>query len=147
MTAPSLKYTLYRDMILMIKQNKTKGKVNSAKPTYILCLIEGIEKGIIVNNQIYYDDVYALFKEKYSGKETMPHFPYPFFYLQSDGFYNLQWKVKPEKYKFPTMTFIRENLDFAYLDNALWDLLQDAEIRHLYKTLIIENFFSNKENK
>ena len=77
----------------------------------------------------------------------MPHFPYPFFYLQSDGFYNLQWKVKPEKYKFPTMTFIRENLDFAYLDNALWDLLQDAEIRHLYKTLIIENFFSNKENK
>lgn len=128
----------------MMKRNKTNGKSSSAKPTYLLCIIEGIEKGVVRNNQIHFDDIYSLFKEKYSNKDVMPHFPYPFFYLQSDGFYNLQWKVKPKEFKSPTMAFIRENLDYAYLDNALWDLLQDGEVRQQYKTLIIDNFLTNK---
>lgn len=39
--------------------------------------------------------------------------------------------------------YIRDNVDYAYLDNALWDLLQDPKYRMKYRTAIIEHFFGD----
>ena len=37
---------------------------------------------------------------------------------------------------------IRENVEYAYFDNALWDLVQDQEMRNHFRT-IIENCYLN----
>lgn len=41
--------------------------------------------------------------------------------------------------------FIRDNVEYAYLDNALWDLLQDKDIRELMKSEIVR-FFKLESN-
>ncbi|WP_307768722.1 hypothetical protein [uncultured Bacteroides sp.] len=35
---------------------------------------------------------------------------------------------------------MKDNVEYAYLDNALWDLLQDKDIRELMKSEIIRFF-------
>ncbi len=35
---------------------------------------------------------------------------------------------------------IRDNVEYAYLDNALWDLLQEKDIRELVKSEIMRFF-------
>ncbi|MCR4768683.1 MAG: hypothetical protein K5874_00475 [Bacteroidaceae bacterium] len=132
-----------------MKQAKNNGVRNVAKPLTLLSIVDCIENGIAKNNMLYFDIIeegYYHLKEQ-MGLTFNTKVQYPFYFLQSDGFYHIKWKNKPILTKSPSAKMLRGNVDFAYLDNALWDLLQDAEIRHQYKTLIIENFFSNKENK
>lgn len=62
----------------------------------------------------------------------------PFYYLQFDGFWHLKEKRGNVKTNRPSPRFIRENIEYAFLDNALWDLLQEASFREHFK-LIIES--------
>jgi putative restriction endonuclease len=71
------------------------------------------------------------------GEAVTPFFK-PFYYLQFDGFWHLKGKTDNVKTDRPSPKFLRENIDYAYLDNALWDLLQEASIREHFK-LIIES--------
>ena len=44
------------------------------------------------------------------------------------------------KKKAPSAKFIRDNIEYAYLDNTLWDLLQDVETREYFKERIINAY-------
>lgn len=121
-----------------MKRNSRNGVASIAKPMYVLAIIDGIEKGVVHNNRLFSADLFPVFSKLCKNREIdkIPFFYYPYCYLQNDGFYNFHWKGNPTRITSPSAKFIREHIDYAYLDNALWDLLQDAEIRQEYKELI-----------
>lgn len=133
----------YRNMISSMNQSKIGVSPNKAKPYLLLSIIDGISQKIISDNKILFEDVVLLYQERIkSAKETVARIVYPFYFLASDGFYHLQWNGNPVKTKSPSAKFIRAHIDFAYLDNALWDLLQDVEVRQEYKELIENHYLT-----
>lgn len=131
---------LYSDMILGIKCGSYQGRRIKAKPLLFYSVIMMIEEGLIHNNRIYFNNVSENFYKNIlvvRGEAVTPFFK-PFYYLQFDGFWHLKGKIDNVKTDRPSPKFLRENIDYAYLDNALWDLLQEASIREHFK-LIIES--------
>lgn len=142
----------YIDLVRQIKRGNYRGRVYNAKPIFLLFVLDQIEKKVIKSNHILFStlistDSYERFTKQYSSKPTP--IQYPFYYLQTEPFWHFIWKYGEEiKTDIPPSTkFIRDNIDYAYLDNALWDLLQDAENRKRIKDSIIDYFFSSKNNE
>ena len=131
-----------------MKRGNYRGRVYNAKPIFILFILDQIDRRIIKDNRIYFssltcDNSYALFSHQYTDKPTP--IQYPFYHLQNDAFWCLVWKENEMKINTPSAKFIRDNIEYAYLDNALWDLLQDAENRRYLRDAIVNHFFRNSE--
>ena len=135
-------YDLYRIAFLSVKQKSTNGVTNAAKPALVIAVIEGIAAGEIKNNQIKFPDIEARYVSKL--EEWQPEktpLKYPFYHLERDGFWHLKWKIAPPaKGISPSAKFLRDNIDYAYFDNALWDLLQEEEVRKGYIEAITKYF-------
>ena len=132
-------------MLLSVKVAKTKGKINLAKPILMLAIINEIEDGRILNNQIKYDaSLIMTYKTLFYlyTKDSITSPTYPYYYLGNDGFYHLK---KDKSIRTPSAKFLREHVEYAYLDEDLWDLLQDAEVRQEYKEAIIKYFIKPKD--
>lgn len=117
---------------------------NAAKPALVIAVIEAIAAGEIKNNQIRFQDIEARYistLEKWQPEKTP--LKYPFYHMEGDGFWHLKWNgEQPTKRISPSAKFLRENIDYAYFDNALWDLLQDEEARKGYIEAI-NKYFKN----
>lgn len=137
-------YDLYRIAFLSVKQKSTNGVTNAAKPALVIAVIEAIAAGEIKNNQIRFQDIEARYistLEKWQPEKTP--LKYPFYHMEGDGFWHLKWNgEQPTKRISPSAKFLRENIDYAYFDNALWDLLQDEEARKGYIEAI-NKYFKN----
>lgn len=137
-------YDLYRIAFLSVKQKSTNGVTNAAKPALVIAVIEAIAAGEIRNNQIRFQDIEARYistLEKWQPEKTP--LKYPFYHMEGDGFWHLKWNgEQPTKRISPSAKFLRENIDYAYFDNALWDLLQDEEARKGYIEAI-NKYFKN----
>lgn len=135
-------YDLYRIAFLSVKQKSTNGVTNAAKPALVIAVIEAIAAGEIKNNQIRFQDIEARYistLEKWQPEKTP--LKYPFYHMEGDGFWHLKWNgEQPTKRISPSAKFLRENIDWAYSDNALWDLLQDEEARKGYIDAITKYF-------
>ena len=70
---------------------------------------------------------------------TTPY-QYPLYFLENEDFFHLKWKKTRIKTHTPSAKLIRENIEYAFLDNALWDLLQEQQMREDFHTLVINNF-------
>ena len=129
-------------MLISLNQSKIGGTPNKAKPLLLLCILDCIEDGTMLNNRLLFNVVSSKYENYYpSIIGTVARVVYPFYFLTYDGFYHLQWKDEPIKTKAPSAKLIRENVEYAYLDNALWDLLQNPIIRREYRGLIINHYF------
>lgn len=138
----TLSRILYRNMLISMNQSKVGGSPNKAKPLLILCIIDCIEEKSVVDNKILFDVIAKKYKDYLPEiKGTIARENYPFYFLTSDNFYHLQWKESPIKTKAPSAKFIRDHVEYAYLDNALWDLLQEPDVRQEYRELIINHYF------
>ena len=139
-------YDLYRIAFLSVKQKCTGGVPNAAKPVLIIAVIEGIAAGEIKNNQIKFQDIETRYVSKL--KEWQPEktpLKYPFYHLEGDGFWHLKWRTAPPTQRIsPSAKYLRDNLDYAFFDNALWDLLQEEEARKGYIDAIIKYFKNAK---
>ena len=135
-------YDLYRIAFLSVKQNSTTGILNAAKPALLIAVINAIEEGVIKNNQIRYSDIRERYiKELAEWQSEKTPLYYPFYYMERDGFWHLKWLgIEPTKKTAPYEKYIRDNIDYAYFDNALWDILQDEEARRGYKQAIMTYF-------
>lgn len=139
-------YDLYRIAFLSVKQKSTNGVTNAAKPALVIAVINAIAAGEIKNNQIRYQDIEERYiqtlKEWQSEKTPLK---YPFYHLESDGFWHLKWKgERPTKRVSPSAKFLCESVEFAYFDNALWDLLQEEGARMGYIEAITRYFKNAK---
>lgn len=60
--------------------------------------------------------------------------------MSAEPFYHIKWKKQQDRLPHDSSSkFIRENVEYAYFDNALWDLLQDKETRDYFRESIIKN--------
>lgn len=137
-------YTFYENTILSITRGNHNGVPINAKPIYFITLIDLIGKGEIQNNKIFLSsELQKAFvaTSKHFQPDLMPTPLFkPFYYSSSEIFYHLQVK-KPLKTKGLSNMYIRENVEYAYLDNALWDLLQNANNRFRLRLAIVKHFF------
>lgn len=135
-----LKISYYKNLLLSMNVARTHGQINLAKPVMMLAIIQGIENGSIKANRILYSESLisnynALFK-KYSNC-TITSSVYPFYYMWSEDFYFIKGKKARTT---PSAKFLRENVEYACLDDGLWELLQDAETRNELRDAIIQHF-------
>jgi len=133
----SIQIEMYRDILLSINRGTYQGRPINAKPLLLLAIFDAIECKKIANNKIFFDPMESVYSEvsKEQGAKKTPLFK-PYYYLQFDQVLHLHWKTKPYDEKHPSTKFIRDNIDYAYLDNALWDLLQDKETRDYFRKTI-----------
>ncbi len=135
-------YDLYRIAFLSVKQKSTNGVTNAAKPALVIAVIDAIAAGEVKNNQIRFQDIEARYistLEKWQPEKTP--LKYPFYHMESDGFWHLKWIGEQSTKRIsPSAKFLRENIEYAYFDNALWDLLQDEEARNGYIEAITKYF-------
>ena len=141
----SLQSDYYKTAILQLKRGNYHGHVSNAKTYYLLSILERIDKGLLVDNKIKFDDESKKFYEIQclAYKDVVTPFVKPYFHLSSSLFYHIKWTkgTKVESYaKTPSGKFLKEKSEYAYLDDSFWELLKGAEYRKEIKQLIVKTF-------
>ena len=133
----------YSKKIRNMRQATIKGNVILAKPMLLLSVINGIDEGIIKNNRIFLGDWlvnrYNTLMRTYNNTPSITEISMPFWYLKSDGFWHIQFHDQQREvvYK-PSVKFLNDNVEYAYLDNELWILLQTPKWRTKLRDFILE---------
>lgn len=143
-----LKTTYYKNVILETHQGNTRGVPSKAKPIFLLSLLQAIEEGSILGNMIKLpcpelEQIYSNLSELYEPTKKATPIIKPFYHLNREPYYMIKWKpdtVIPRQAFTPSMSFITNQVEFAALDDELWDLLQDSAVRNDYREAIIKKF-------
>lgn len=136
---------------LNVSRNKTKGQAYY-KPILILAVIDLIAQGIIQDNQIFVsDELIENFKKYWNVLSADSSYKgglhYPFFHLQSEGFWHLKFTDKFNGLQPKTTNKLKEAVEYASLDSELFELLQDnSSLQELIDTLIAV-WFSDYQQK
>ena len=130
-----------------IRQAKIHGETIVAKPVLMMAIIDAIDSNIFTNNQFTINDWlegrYNMLMSKYAkdsqfdDKTTIDK---PFWHLESDGFWHLNYQgERISKGHTPSKAWLRDNVDYACFDEALWILLQNKVWRTKLRDYIIEH--------
>jgi putative restriction endonuclease len=149
MTIKNLNY--YVNQFSNLRVSRSNG-VAPNKPILLLSVIEMISQGQIVRNQIFLDaELIATFLRLWSHLEPVrkPDIGLPFFHLTSDRFWHYQMKPGFEllianKVKLRTVSTIRQTVEYAYLDEELWEILQNPQSRSVLTQVLINSWFTDK---
>lgn len=138
--ASKLKLTYYKSLLSSMHVARIHGEIIIAKPIMMLTIFKLIEDGLLIGNKIIFSKELAdTYKEIYTqyrqGSITPP--VYPYYYLNSEDFYYIKGETGRRT---PSVKFLREKVEFAALDEELWDMLQDAEIRNELRESIVNRF-------
>lgn len=144
-------YKHYTRQIINIRQAKIQGETIVAKPVLLLALIDGIEEGVFIENRITLNDWlvkrYGTLMRKYTRDSIFDGFASinnPFWHLETDGFWHLYFQGERfKKGQTPSTAWLKENVGFAYFDEALWILLQNKVWRMQLRDYIIEHKLSD----
>lgn len=150
----SLSVQLFKDLLLKLKVGFQNGQPSVSKPLFLLSVFDLIDNNSITRNVFYFENVllrerYKGYALKYLGEIRTPFSPFfirPFYHLDSEPFYELVWKSakRPTTNSHtPSAKYLRENLEYAKLDDDLWELLQDPENRAYLKQAIIDRYLKN----
>lgn len=136
-------YMFYRDLIIFTQRGNYRGKISNAKPVFIISLIDAISEGIFTDNKLCFgnegfDNIYYQNSSIYNNNTKVI---LPFYHLDTSEYYSIKWHQKYNGSSHtPSKKFMLDNVEYAYLDNALWDLLQDKEARKTIKEEIVRFF-------
>jgi len=149
MGSNDLRLQYYKVVLLSVKRSRKKGVYINAKPILLLSFFDLIIKGIVKENKFVFDKnlihIYAEICKQYEQDKSTTPCVYPFYHIRNDGFVNLTFKDNSTKLPHtPSAKFLRENVKYASFDNALWDLLQDAEARRILREAVINHFLTSK---
>lgn len=140
MAQSNLKIAYYKNLLLSMKVASYKGAPIIAKPVLMLAIFQMIDDGTLLGNNITFSDelcdTYSTLFRKYSTGRITPVL-YPYYYLNSEEFYYVKGDTSRRT---PSVSFIHERIEFAALDDELWDLLQDPAVRNDYREAIIKKF-------
>lgn len=137
----------YRERINNIRQAKIRGEVILAKPVLLLSLIDGVNERVFSNNRFvlneWLEKHYESLMRKYTKSsifDKITPINYPFWHLQSDGFWHLHYNgAQPTIINTPTLRWLKENVYHASFDDDLWVLLQDKTSRQQLRDYIVEH--------
>lgn len=141
-------FDFYTKEIKSMKQGyiKRTGIKKIAKHVLVLSIIKGIESGKFKYNKFLFEEVEEIYNnifEQYieiarQHNEKTP-LSYPFYYLQSDNFWHLDFIEHSEtKTNSPTSAWVKRNVEYAYIDEELWIILHNSEYRLRLKNFIID---------
>lgn len=138
---------IFRQMFLYMRRGKSNGVYINAKPIFCLALIDWSETS--QKNEIKWNDKvlfsnYELIFNSFEEKNKTPIWK-PFYYLSSEPFYSLIWNGSlPKKNGIQVSAkFLREHLQYAKLDDDLWELLQEPGNREYLKNAIINQYLKD----
>lgn len=122
------------------------------KPILLLSAIEMIGTGQIEQNKIPLSPgLIATFLRLWSQLEPVrkPDIGLPFFHLITDGFWHYQMKSGFEslinsKVKVRTVNAIRQTVEYAYLDEELFGILQNPQERSYLTSVLVNSWFTDK---
>jgi Predicted restriction endonuclease len=149
-----LRVKYYSNQLLKLNCAHAYGRKILAKPIFVLTIISAIEEGFVNNNKFFwkgspgFDEFHQLYQSiyvSYQPNECLTPMYKPFYHLKNDGFWHHDVKDQNNIPKTATNKYLKENLNYAYLDQALWDLLQDHNVREEFRNQII-NFFLRPNN-
>lgn len=139
-------FTHYTSLIMSIRQAKIHGEVIVAKPVLLLSLIDGIASNQVVDNKFqlaeWLELRYIELMNKYmrnSQFDKPTDISNPFWHLQTDGFWHLQYPERPMDGATPSKRWLKEKVSYAYFDDDLWILLQNEVWRTKLREYIIEH--------
>ena len=139
-------FTYYTKRIINIKQAKIRGEVIVAKPVLLLAIIDGISNDLYKDNEIHLtewlESRYLMLMQQYmkgSQFDKPTDISNPFWHLQSDGFWHLQFAEKPQDGVTPSKRWLKDNVSYAHFDESLWILLQNKVWRLKLREYIIEH--------
>lgn len=130
----------YLDSLKSIRCQIVNGRQILAKPLLLIAILDLIDKDLARDNQLSIDLLQTNYNNLMPKYGVDTPFQYPTYFLVRDGFYHLTWRGEAIKTHTPSAKMIRENVLYAYLDNVLWDLLQDKETRDMFRNTI-EKYF------
>lgn len=130
--------------------NVSKKKGNAQyKPILLLSVIDLIAQGVIQENKIFVADELINTFNKYWNVLASQYdggLHYPFFHLQSEGFWYIKLKPDFNGLQPKSMNKLKSSVEYAFLDNELYDLCQDPIARQeLIDTLISVWFASSQK--
>lgn len=123
------------------------------KPILLLSVIELIRKEVVLENKIYLSDelMRTFFKYwDYLGSEYHnPDISRPFFHMRSGKFWHL-WanpgyeEIIAAKVKLKTFAEVKRAVKYAYLDEDLFDFLQEPITRNSLLVVLIARWFPGR---
>jgi putative restriction endonuclease len=123
------------------------------KPILLLSVIEQIRREIIIEDKIYLSSALnQTFLKYWSYLGSFNHNPdisKPFFYMRSGKFWHL-WanqgyaKLLSSKEKLKTLAEVKQAVKYAYLDEDLFEFLQDPITRSSLITVLVARWFPGK---
>jgi putative restriction endonuclease len=147
----NLAYYRQRFTELNVSSNRKRGEAHY-KPILLLSVIDLIAQGLIQENRIpVSDELIDTFNNYWnilaSGSSYKGGLHYPFIHLQSDGFWHLVFKPDFNGLQPKTTNKLKKAVEYAYLDDKLFDLLQDQNLRQELIDTIIAVWFSANQKK
>lgn len=140
----------YTKRIMNIRQAKIRGEVIVAKPVLLLAIIDGISNDLFKDNRFLLTDWlelrYVMLMQQYmksSQFDKPTDISNPFWHLQSDGFWHLQFGEDSQDGVTPSKRWLKEKVTFAYFDDDLWLLLQNKNWRLKIYDYIVEHKLTN----
>ncbi|WP_017315877.1 HNH endonuclease [Mastigocladopsis repens] len=143
-------YYCQRFSALNVSSSQKRGNAHY-KPLLLLSVIDLIARNIITNNEIMVSNALIETFERYwnliGSKSYKGGLHYPFFHLQSEGFWHLQFKPEFNGLQPKTTNKLKEAVEYAYLDSELFSLLQDELTRKELIDALVAAFFSDNERE
>ncbi len=138
----------YADRFNALNVNRQRGRVSPHKVCMLLAVMDLIASKKIQNNRIWFDPALRVSFSRHFNiyrSETDRDSPnLPFFHLRTEGFWHHQ--LRPGRaiaYQSLTTvsgpTELNNNVAYAYLDGALFQLLQNHGAREYLKASLLEN--------
>lgn len=150
----SLNY--YYQKFSKLRVDRSLGSIAPHKPILLLSVIDLIEQGLIRHNRIFLlAELIATFLKFWVqlGSEThRSNIALPFFHLKGDGFWHFKANPGYEAAIAPgqkagTINTLRTAINYAYLDNELFELLLIPNSRHSLVSSLINTWFSSKRGQ
>ena len=142
----------YIDCFSSLNTMKKCGKPAPHKALLLLSVIDLIERGVITNCRVpLSDDLVRQFKRNTSAllgesKLFQPVANYPYYHMRSEPFWQLV--VNPncqiDKISNYSLTNLRANIAYARIDEELFNLLQDPNVRAKLRVTLITKYLDNQ---
>lgn len=137
----------YEAKFAEIRINVSGGRASPHKVAMLLAVMDAIREGDIRDNRIFFSEsLRRRFKhhlESLAGPRDQNNPHLPFFHLRGDGFWH--HKVKPGmQHAYDSLTtasgpgVINDYIQYAFLDNELFELMQNEFVRKYLKSTLLE---------
>lgn len=139
----------YEKRFSALRVNSARGNKSPHKVALLQAVIDLVEAGQVANNRFYFDgNLKHHFTKHFQSLRTSPsdrNNPHlPFFHLRSEGFWH--HKIKPgqrDRYEQLTtatsQSVLDAHIDHAFLDDELFELLDNQVARKLLKSALLTN--------